>query len=297
MPLTPFVLRERVANRETGMEGLVVLRGMVDCADGPPVPYPMDSLSRLSSSSASSLITDLPKLRCVKDVLTGEVGEKRFCTGNSPLPRPGVPLGGDIFSMLWKVPLYRDDCRPFVAAPAIPDAVETDPCRTETLSTVLRLEPMVPGKLSWSISTMSVASLEALRFPLSRLRASFAPSKEPNCATADANPLSSGYLDAETSSQSMRSLAKSKMLRTASRSLLLGSLRKNMAWMPLGSGLVSASLKESKDKPFFSMMRRSPMGAGMVYVCDAAKTSAVMVFWGEKRCFGGEDEVELLREP
>jgi hypothetical protein len=22
-----------------------------------------------------------------------------------------------------------------------------------------------------------------------------------------------------------------------------------------------------------------------------------MVFWGEKKCFGGEDEVELLKEP
>lgn len=31
-------------------------------------------------------------------------------------------------------------------------------------------------------------------------------------------------------------------------------------------------------------------------MCDAEKTSAVMVFCGEKR-LGGDDEVELLREP
>ena len=35
----------------------------------------------------------------------------------------------------------------------------------------------------------------------------------------------------------------------------------------------------------------------MLYVCDAEKTSAVMVFCDEKDCFGGEDEVELLKDP
>jgi hypothetical protein len=34
----------------------------------------------------------------------------------------------------------------------------------------------------------------------------------------------------------------------------------------------------------------------MLKVCDAEKTSAVIVFCEEKG-FGGEDEVELLREP
>jgi hypothetical protein len=34
----------------------------------------------------------------------------------------------------------------------------------------------------------------------------------------------------------------------------------------------------------------------MAYVCDAEKTSAVMAL-DEKDCFGGEDEVELLKDP
>lgn len=34
----------------------------------------------------------------------------------------------------------------------------------------------------------------------------------------------------------------------------------------------------------------------MPYACDAEKTSAVMVFCDEKG-FGGDEEVELLREP
>src|SRR5690242_8243184 len=149
---------------------------MLAWAAGPPVAYPMDSLSRSLSSSASSLMTDLPRLRLANEVCTGDVGEKRLETPNSPLPRPGVPFGGDIFSIFWKVPLYREDWRPFDAAPAIPVEEAMDPCRTDPLSTVLRREPIAPPRPSCSISTIRVASLVALRLPLRRSRASFAPS-------------------------------------------------------------------------------------------------------------------------
>ena len=119
---------------------------MPECIGGPPVAYPIDSLSKPSSSSASSLITDLPRLRLVNEVLTGDVGEKRLLTGNSPLPRPGVPLGGDMFSMFWKVPLYRDDCRALVVAPVMMPLPVA--CRAGVLSTVLRREPTAPGEAS-----------------------------------------------------------------------------------------------------------------------------------------------------
>jgi hypothetical protein len=49
------------------------------------------------------------------------------------------------------------------------------------------------------------------------------------------------------------------------------------------------------ERAFFSVGLRSPIALGMPYVC-AEKTSAVMVFCGEKS-FGGDDEVELLMEP
>jgi hypothetical protein len=119
-------------------------------------------------------MTDLPRLRLAKEVLTGDVGENKFDTGNYPLPRPGVPFGGDIFSIFWKVPLYRDDCRPLVVAPTIPFAME--PCRVDELSTVLRRDPIAPGAGSCINSTISVASFVAFRLPFSRSRASFAPS-------------------------------------------------------------------------------------------------------------------------
>ena len=100
MPLTPLVFKDSELKRESGLAELVLLRGSADDIAGPPVANPMDSLSSPSSSSASSLMTDLPRLRCANEVLTGEVGEeKRLWTGNSPLPRPGVPFGGDIFSI------------------------------------------------------------------------------------------------------------------------------------------------------------------------------------------------------
>ena len=149
-----------------GVWGFVARRCMLECIGGPPVAYPIDSLSRPSSSSASSLMTDLPRLRLVKEVLTGDVGEKRLVTGNSPLPRPGVPLGGDMFSMFWKVPLYRDDCRALIVAPVM--ALVPDDCRAGVLSTVLRREPIAPGDASCVSSTTSVASLVALRFPSRR---------------------------------------------------------------------------------------------------------------------------------
>jgi hypothetical protein len=230
----------------------------------------------------------------VKEVFTGDVGEKRLETGNSPLPRPGVPFGGDIFSIFWKVPLYRDDCRPLIVAPAIPLAME--PCRADALSTVLRRDPMAPGGESCTMSTISVASLVAFRFPFKRSRASFAPSNVWKWATAAAKPLSSLNLDWGTISQSTRSFAKSRMLRTASRSLLLGSLRRKMVCRPFASGLVSASLKEENmERPFFSTGLRSPNGPDMPYVCGE-KTSAAMECCDEKG-LGGEDEVELLMEP
>lgn len=111
MPLTLFVFKDSDPKRDTGMAvfGLVARRDILDWADGPPVAYPIDSLSKSLSSSASSLMTDLPTLRLVNEVCTGDVGENKLETPNSPLPRPGVPLGGDIFSIFWKVPLYRDD--------------------------------------------------------------------------------------------------------------------------------------------------------------------------------------------
>lgn len=37
------------------------------------------------------------------------------------------------------------------------------------------------------------------------------------------------------------------------------------------------------------------MAPGTGYACDAEKTSVVMVLWDEKG-FGGDEEVELLRE-
>jgi hypothetical protein len=50
------------------------------------------------------------------------------------------------------------------------------------------------------------------------------------------------------------------------------------------------------ERPLRSSGRRSPMAPGMLNVCEAEKTSAVIVFCEEKG-FGGEDEVELLRDP
>jgi hypothetical protein len=138
-------------------------------------------------------MTDLPRLRLVNEVFTGEVGENKFDTGNSPLPRPGVPFGGDIFSIFWKVPLYREDCRPLAVALAIPFAME--PCRVDELSTVLRRDPIAPGADSCINSTIKVASLVALCLPFSRSRASFAPSYVWKCATAAEKPLSSLNLE------------------------------------------------------------------------------------------------------
>jgi hypothetical protein len=193
MPLTPLVFNDKEAKRDRGIGGFgfVALRCTFECNWGPPAANPNDSLSRPSSSSASlETMTDLPKLPLANEVLTGDVGEKRLEPPNSPLPRPGVPLGGDIFSMFWK--LYRD-CRTLAVALAIPFVM--GPCRTEALSIVLRRDPIAPGRASCgNISTTSVASFVALRFPFKRSHASFAPSYVWKCATAIAKPLSSLYL-------------------------------------------------------------------------------------------------------
>jgi hypothetical protein len=56
------------------------------------------------------------------------------------------------------------------------------------------------------------------------------------------------------------------------------------------------SLKAKSGCALLSVGLRSPMAPDMLYMCDAAKTSAVMVFC-EAKGFGGDDDVELLWEP
>jgi hypothetical protein len=54
--------------------------------------------------------------------------------------------------------------------------------------------------------------------------------------------------------------------------------------------------EENMEWPFLSTDLRSPNAPGIPYVCDDEKTSAVMLCWDAKG-FGGEDDVELLKEP
>ena len=164
-------------------------------------------------------------------------GETRSGVGNSPVdngPPLGIPRGpfpGEMHSIAWKVPLYRDDCRAACPLDEAVEDVELVPPRFVAVSNVLRLGPRPPGPpagVNGSTSTTMGASLTLFCLPLRRFLASWAAFKVPNRAIADRYPLSFGD-SVRMKSAPIRSFANNNMVLKDSWLVFRGRLRIRIA--------------------------------------------------------------------
>ena len=139
-----------------------------------------------------------------------------------------APAGGEIRSMLWKVPLKREDWRMFCPPTEPSDELELVTPRLFALSKVFRLVLNGPLPGPCTISTTMFASFVEFGLPLSIALASCAAPSVRKRAMAERNPLSS-VMSLGTKSPSMKSLAKSSMLLSASWLVFRGSFLKRIA--------------------------------------------------------------------